>query len=61
MAEPRDANEVYAEQVSQCAAAVAKAMPTADAQQAQAGAWMDAGMSAEGYIVTPGPADAPSQ
>jgi hypothetical protein len=54
----RDAVEVNAEQVAVAEQAVAAAMSTAAAQQAQAGAWVAAGLP-DGTVVSPGPADAP--
>jgi hypothetical protein len=47
MAELRDANEVYAEQVAQAAAAVAPAVNTNDGNQAQVQAWMDGRLDAD--------------
>lgn len=41
MGEIRDANEVYAEQVAQAAAAVAAAVSTDAAQQGASGRWLN--------------------
>ncbi|TDW87275.1 hypothetical protein EV137_5348 [Kribbella pratensis] len=59
MAEIRDANEVYDEQVGGFATAVQAALDTVTAQQTQAAAFI--GTHAEGDVHRPGPADAPSQ
>jgi hypothetical protein len=55
----RDGVAVHDEQVAQAAAAVAAAVPTADAQQAQSASFLDG--PGEGGGVQSGPADAPSQ
>jgi hypothetical protein len=59
MAEIRPAQEVYAEQVAQATAAVAKAVSTEAGQQAQVVAWFDGYLDGEGLVVSPGPADPP--
>jgi hypothetical protein len=59
MAEIRDYNEVYAEQVARAAAAVSAAVTTTNAQQQQAATFL-AGPGEAG-TVRPGPADAPAQ
>lgn len=55
MSDPRDGNEVHAEQVATIAQAVAAARQADEQQQAQAGAWLDGGLSGTGQIITPGP------
>jgi hypothetical protein len=61
MADARDYSEVQAEILAQAQAAVAKAISTDAAQQAQAVAWIDGYLDSEGFVVTPGAADAPNQ
>jgi hypothetical protein len=58
MAEIRDYGEVQAEIKAEWAAAVSAALSTAEAQQQQARRWVEGGFEAEGFVVTPGPADA---
>jgi hypothetical protein len=60
MAEIRPYAEVQAEIVAACQAAVDKAVSTEASQQAEAVSWFDGGLETEGLVVTPGPADPPS-
>lgn len=55
MSGARDGNEVYAEQVATAAQAVEQARQASDRQQAQAGAWLDGGLSSSGQVITPAP------
>jgi hypothetical protein len=59
-AEIRDYSAVQNEIKVEWAAAVSAALATAEVQQEQARRWVDGGLVAEGFVVTPGPADAPS-
>jgi hypothetical protein len=61
MAEPHSYDEVHAEQVAAAEAAVAKAISTEAAQQAQVVSWFDGYLDGEGEVVSPGAADAPNQ
>jgi hypothetical protein len=58
MTEPRDYNDVYAEQVAGWQEAVAAAVATVNAQQAAAASWLDGGLP-EGTVGTPGQLEAP--
>ncbi|HEY8828640.1 MAG TPA: hypothetical protein VIM17_12870 [Jatrophihabitantaceae bacterium] len=53
MTEPRDYNDVYAEQVAGFAAAVAAAVSTANADQATAQAFLDGGLPATVWPAEP--------
>jgi hypothetical protein len=59
-AEARSYDEVQAEIVAEWKAAVAQAVASSNAQQEQARRWVEGGFEAEGDVITPGPADAPS-
>ena len=54
MSDPRDAQQVYAEQVAQAQQAVDQAQQANDQQQSQAQTWLDAGLPADANAVTPG-------
>jgi hypothetical protein len=58
MSEIRDYHEHYDADVAEWSKAVSVALSTAEAQQQQARRWVEGGFEAEGFVVTPGPADA---